>query len=62
MFSSHSGQNGILLADMNENICDLIGKDDLMFVNCMGPVISLRILVRSSSVYLEEIFLSWIDF
>ena len=63
MFSSHSGQDGISLADiMNENIHDLIGKDDPMFVNCMGPVISLRILVRSILVYLEEMFSSCFGF
>ena len=63
MFPSHSGQDGILLADvMNEDIYDLVGKDDPMFVNCMSPVISLHILVRSTSAYLEKVILSWLNF
>lgn len=63
IFPSHSGQDGILLANvMNENIHDLIGKDDPMFMNCMCPVISLRILVRLTSAYLEETFTNWLFF
>lgn len=63
MFSSHSGQDGVLLANvMDEEVHDLIGGEDPMFVDCMSPAISLRILVRSTSVYLEEISLSWLDF
>ena len=62
MFSSHSGQDGVLLADiMDEKTRDLTGREDPMFVDCMSPAISLRILVRSISAYLEEISLSWLD-
>jgi len=62
-FSSHSGQDGVLLADvMDEKTHDLTGRDDPMFVDHMSPAISLRILVRSISAYLEEISLSWLDF
>lgn len=62
IFSSHSGQDGVLLADiMDEKTHDLTGREDPMFVDCMSPAISLRILVRSISAYLEEISLSWLD-
>lgn len=62
-FSSHSRQDGVLLADvMDEKIHDLVGGEDPMFVNCMSPAISLRILVRLTLAYLEEVPLSWLNF
>ena len=47
-FSNRSGQEGIALTDvMSENFDHLLGRDDPMFPNHVGPTISLRLEVSS---------------
>ena len=54
-FPSRSGRGGIALTDvLNENFDHLVGRDDPMFANYVGPAISLRLEVSSTRVYLGK--------
>lgn len=48
-FRSRSGREGITFTDiLSENFDHLMGRDDPMFVNYMGPAVSLRLEVGSA--------------